>query len=315
MSPEEAFKWFQKTQFLSSPPYFLSHWKTGKKFFYAEGALLAYEETRSHLVVAGEAAFKEGADKKSVYDLFGVFAKNKNKKLCGYYVGEKWKNEGFYKIQVGTSSSVCLKTFDLTAPCAKEIRRSLRKGEDLEYSVKAIPIEERGGSNVDELFAKWKKSKPLLTLKFFLSSPQKNGETAFLEKWITVEKGGETLAFCSLLPYFQEGELSYYVDNIVHNPQKDFHALSFLISSLILSLKAEGVGSLNLGLNPFAKIEGVGMLKNLFRLLYKSPVLYKPRGLHFFKSKFSNLEQEEFCFFQSKRGSLLGLLNMARVTL
>ena len=31
----EALSWFQKSVFFDTPPYFLTHWKTNKKFFYS----------------------------------------------------------------------------------------------------------------------------------------------------------------------------------------------------------------------------------------------------------------------------------------
>lgn len=316
ISFEEALAWFQKTVFVNSPPCFLSHWKTNKKFFLKNDVLIAYEETKSHLIIAGEPAAVEALSTESTLKEFRGFAAAKNKNICGYYVGEAWAEEiELYKVQLGTSTHIQLDNFDLKASSSKEVRRALRKGLELEYVVSAVMQKKRAGhKGLSDLIKQWSNSKLLIELKFILSPPKAEGPVSEVEKWFIVEKGGEVLAFCSLLPYAREGGKAYYVDNLVHNPGRDSHALSFLMSSIIIDLKSEGVTGLNLGLNPFAKVIGGGMMRIFFRALYKSPVVYKPEGLHFFKTKFSGAEENEYCFFQSKRGSLIALVDMARVS-
>ncbi|MCJ8277099.1 MAG: hypothetical protein HRT44_07995 [Bdellovibrionales bacterium] len=120
----QALSWFKKSIFSDIPPYFMTHWKTGKSFFYGNDALLAYEETRSHLVVAGEPLVAAGSDPEELYRAFIDFAKRKKKKICGYYVSQHWWEPQFIKVPLGTSIRIPLSDFDITAPQSKEVRRS-----------------------------------------------------------------------------------------------------------------------------------------------------------------------------------------------
>lgn len=315
-TPEAALSWFQRSIFANIPPYFMTHWKTGKKFFYAADGLLAYEETAHHLIVAGEPLLAAGAEEDGIYSAFHQFAKRKKKRICGYYVSKEWSRSRFFKIPLGTSIRVPLEEFDLKAPQAREVRRALRKGKELNYN--AIPVYRRQRNEnhkVYDLFKKWQSKKLPFQLKFFLSMPQAQNPVDNYEEWFMVEKDGETLAFCSLLPYLRNGELGFYFDNLLYDPERDPHALSFLISFLIEILKEEGVNELNLGLNPFARVEPTTLMGRLFSLLYRVPFFYKPKGLHFFKRKFAGIEEREYCFFQRKKNKWWGLADMAKVTL
>ena len=294
----------------------MTHWKTGKRFFYAGDAIVAYEETPQHLIMAGEPLVAAGSTDDELYTSFTEFAQRKNKKVCGYYVSKKWNWSRFFKIPLGTSIRIPLDDFDIQSPEAREVRRSLRKGDKLNYEATPIPRHNRNESEkVKKLFKKWKKTKLPFHLKFFLSKPNDETLVHTYEEWFMVEKNGEALAFCSLLPYLKEGELGFYIDHLIYDPKQDPHALSFLISFLIEVLKQEGVSELNLGLNPFARVDQTSLMGKLFGLLYHIPYFYRPKGLHFFKRKFTGIEEREYCFFQSQRSKWLGLADMAKVTL
>jgi lysylphosphatidylglycerol synthetase-like protein (DUF2156 family) len=313
---EEALRWFQCSIFADIPPYFMTHWKTGKKFFYAGDALLAYEETNNHLIVAGEPLVAAGSSEEDIYVAFTEYAQRKKKKICGYYVSRKWNWSRFFKIPLGTSIRIPLLDYDFTSSEAKEVRRALRKGQSRDYT--AIPIYRRqraDNSKLQSLFKTWSKAKRPIHLKFFLSSPQPENLVDSYEEWFCVERDGEAVAFCSLLPYLRDGELGFYVDHLIYHPDKEPHALSFLISFLIEVLKEEGVSELNLGLNPFARVDRSHLMGRLFGLLYHIPLIYRPKGLHFFKKKFSGIEEPEYCFFQRKKNKWWGLADMAKVTL
>jgi lysylphosphatidylglycerol synthetase-like protein (DUF2156 family) len=316
LTPSEALNWFQKSIFIDIPPYFMTHWKTGKRFFYGGDALLAFEETDQFFVVAGEPVVAAGSEQNEILRSFEEFARRQNKKICGYYVGQDWRWTNFTKKPLGTSLRVPLLDFDLQASEAKEVRRALRKGAQLDYNV--IPIAQglrEENSKVGHLYQKWRQHKAPFYIKFFLSQPQANSPVSSFEEWFIVEKNGEALAFCSLLPYLRDGELGFYVDHLVQRPGRSPYALSFLLSFLIEVLKGEGVSELNLGLNPFARIEKRGLMERLFSWLYHFPLFYRPRGIHFFKSKFTGIEEKEFCFFQHKQNQWQGLAHMAKATL
>lgn len=311
-----ALDWFQKSIFQDIPPYFMTHWKTGKRFFYAGDALIAFEETKQYFVVAGEPLVAAGSEDVEILRAFEEFARRQNKQICGYYVSQQWRWPRFVKKPLGTSIRIDLPDFDLSSPEASEVRRALRKGQKLDYNV--IPIYQRqreDDTKVSVLFKSWRKAKAPFYLKFFLSKPKASSPVSSYEEWFIVEKEGQALAFCSLLPYLRDGELGFYMDHLVHSPGKDSQALSFLISFLIEILKEEGVRELNLGLNPFAKVEKKGWMERLFSWFYKFPFLYRPQGLHFFKKKFSGIEENEYCFFQANKSKWSGLAHMARVTL
>ncbi|MCB0377762.1 MAG: DUF2156 domain-containing protein [Bdellovibrionales bacterium] len=313
---DEALRWFQKSIFSDIPPYFLTHWKTGKRFFYAGDALIAYEETLQHLVVAGEPLVAAGSDASEVFQAFREFARRKKKKICGYYVGRQFTEPHFFKVPLGTSVRIPLQDFDLSSPDAKEVRRALRKGQQHDYTALPIYRKDRADqSRVFGLYRNWKRAKLPFHIRFLLSKPCANNPVESYEEWFVVEKNGECLAFCSLLPYLQDGELGFYVDHLMYDPKRDPHALSFLISFLIEILKEEGVSELNLGLSPFARVGRESLMARLFSLLYQVPFLYRPRGLHAFKKKFAGIEEKEFCFFQNKNNKWLGLADLAWVTL
>ncbi|MGH1468469.1 MAG: phosphatidylglycerol lysyltransferase domain-containing protein [Bdellovibrionales bacterium] len=315
LNPEDAFSWFEQRKFLNTPPCFLTHWKTNKRFFANDHALLAFEVRGKHHIIAGEAIGESGPAKHKIYEGFKQFSKKKQKNICGYYVGNEWNEEGFLKSSIGTSTSIKLREFDLKTSEAREVRRALKKGLEQNYTLTAL--EEIGGKrkeNLQKLFKEWKKRKLPVKLKFLLSSPLSSSVSNSYEKIFIVEKAGEILAFCSLLPYWKLGKKCFYVDDLIYNPQKDKHALSFLISSLIRYFQELEIEELNLGLNPFANIEEKTFIAKMFKVFYKMPIFYKPKGLHFFKSKFTGTEEPEYFFFQEKK-KLRAVVDMASVTL
>lgn len=306
---DEAFKWFKSSFFNNIPPYFLTHWKTKKKFFYAKEALIAYEETKQHLIIAGEPLVAAGFSDEEVYRSFYQLAKRKKKSICGYYVGKSWKWSQFFKVPLGKSLRIPLQEFDLEAPEAREVRKVLRKGYKLNY--RALPIyrkERVHNQKISGLFKKWQKTKMPFHLKFLLSKPQGKSLVEDYEEWFIVEKDGEPLAFCSLLPYLKDGELGFYTDHLIYDQKQNPQALSYLVSFLIEILKAEGVSELNLGLNPFARVDATHFFGKLFWML-------KPRGLGFLTRKFAGVEEREYCFFQRKKSKWLGFADLAKVTL
>ncbi|MCJ8277100.1 MAG: DUF2156 domain-containing protein [Bdellovibrionales bacterium] len=166
-----------------------------------------------------------------------------------------------------------------------------------------------------DLEKRWRRRKLPVHMKFFLSRPNIDNTISSYEEWFVVEKDNEIIAFCSLLPYLQFGELSFYVDHLIYDPEKGGHSLSYLISYIIELIKDEGVNEINLGLNPFAQVENKGLMGRLFNLLYKIPFFYKPKGLHYFKKKFGGIEEREYCFFERNKTRWSGLAEMAKVTL
>ena len=316
ISPDKAFFWFQKSVFTDTPPYFLTHWKTDKRFFYAGEALIAYEETPQHLVVAGQPLVAAGFTDKVVYRSFREFAERKKKTICGYYVGKKWGWDSFHKVPLGTSIRVFLDEFNIEASKACQVRRAWRKGKQRGYDVVSIPEDERIENwQIKNLFKKWRSRKFFLNLKFFLSSPKFHRFVNPYEQWFIVKKDGDCLAFCSLLPYLAGGRYGFYIDHLIYDPTRESQALSYLISFLIGVLKQSGIVELNLGLNPFARTDRKRPIGRFFHFLYNVPFLYRPKSLHFFKSKFAGTEEREYCFFQNQEDQWAGLFDMAKVTL
>lgn len=310
---KEALEWFQATELHSVPPYFITHWKTKKCFFFFEGSLLAFEKTKNQLVITGEPASKEVSNEAHLYQSFLDFAHKNNKKVCGYYVGKSWENDSFAKRQLGTSFRVHLDSYDFNSSKAKEVRRSLRKGLSSEYKI--IESSDIDVVKLKALLSKWKTKKLPLKLKFFLSLPQQNSPVALYEKWYVIEKNNQYFAFCSTLPYKIKGRKGFYIDHLIYDPYSENQALSFLISSLIYDLKEKGVNEINLGLNPFAEVEPKGSVEKLFSFLYYTPFLYRPKGLHYFKSKFAGQEEPEFFFYEKQAGPWSSLLNMMKTAL
>lgn len=317
ISSVQALSWFKARNFKNTPPYFLSHWKTNKNFFVCSDVLIAYEEASSHLVVAGEPLAQEEKDLSKALEAFLTFAKSKNKKVCGYYVGQSWSHPFFSKVSLGTSSLVLLDHFNLSHPESREVRRALRKGEALNYKVILLQSDSlEDHQRLEQLFNLWKKSKAPFDISFLLSSLKWSHLASEKEKFYLLEKQGEPIAFCSLLPYFKNGTEQFYTDHLVHHPSHDSHALSYLISYLMVELKGQGVEEFNLGLNPFViENKKEHPMESLFAILYKFPLWYRPQGLHFFKTKFPGIEKKEYCFFQKEKNSWFALADMVRLTL
>lgn len=313
VSPDEALKWFQTADLASLPPYFLTHWKTNKSFFVFKGCLLAFEKTKSQFIVTGEPAVTASADTQALYKTFLNFAHRRKKKVSGYYVGTSWENASFSKKPLGTSFRVHLDTYKFNVSKTKEVRRSLRKGISSGYKI--LDSSEIDLIKLKALLLKWRSKKLPVKLKFFLSEPQQNSTVAEYEKWYVIEKNEQYFAFCSTLPYRHDGREGYYLDHLAYDPSSEKSALSFLISSLIQDLKKKGAKEINLGLNPFAKIAPKDITSSLFSCLYHMPFLYRPKGLHYFKSKFAGLEEAEFFFYEKKASPLLTLIDMTKAAL
>lgn len=308
-----ALRWFENTDLVKVPSYFLTHWKTKKNFFFVNGALLAFENTKRHLIISGEPALTKGSDEELLYQSFLSFAHKKGRKVCGYCVGKSWHCDFFTKKPLGTSFRVHLDDYDFKSSKAKEVRRSLRKGLSSEYRV--IESKDIDLVKFQSLLKKWRTKKLPLELKFLLSQPKQNSPTASFEKWYVVEKNKQYYAFCSALPYNNKAKKGFYIDHLIYDPKNEKSALSFLISSLIQNFKEKGVSELNLGLNPFAKIEPNGILEKAFRVLYHMPFYYRPKGIHYFKSKFAGEEEPEFFFYEKNESLWLSLIGMMKTTL
>ena len=192
--------------------------------------MIAFEETSRELIIAGEPLLTDqraGQDQ-DLLQAFSMLAKRRGKGICGYYVGSDWQSKDYSKVFLGTTSRILLPSFDLHSPAAKEVRRGLRKGRSHNYRV--IPLKGKVPADVElvkDLHRKWMVSKLPLRLRFLLSEPQAQHLTSEYEEWFVVEKGGEFLAFISLLPYLRRGQLCFYFDNIIHDPTRESHALSF----------------------------------------------------------------------------------------
>jgi len=216
ISPDKALKVFKQNSFISTSPYFLTHWKTQKSFFYFKGSLLAFEKTKHHFVIIGEPAISANRDENLVYKSFLEYAHSNKKKVCGYYVGKTWKIDSFKKLSLGTSVRINLNTYDLNTSRAKEVRRSLRKGKSSEF--KTLDSTEIDFDKLQILIEKWGSKKLPIKLNFLLSKPRVKTSVSTFEKWFTVEKDGEYIAFCSLLPFQQENCNGYYIDHMVYDP-------------------------------------------------------------------------------------------------
>lgn len=332
LSGKEAYQWFRNREYRDIPPYFLTHWRTGKKFFCAHGGLLAYEESGDQLVVAGEPLYASGdyssldsqwggSDVKmagsSLYAVFEEFARRQRKGICGYYVGQGWRASGFKKIQVGVSRVIDLDHYQQDLPQFREVRRSLRVGLRKGYRVKTI--DKNNSVEVERLRRlthRWRRKKRNVDVKFFLSDPQAISLASDYEEGFVVEYEGEFFAYCSLLPFLKDGELSFYIDHLIHHPYRESHALSYLISFIIETLASEGIYQLNFGLCPFAEtsFKKAGWIEKLFYGLYRWPLFYQAKGLHYFKKKFGGRDEPEFCFFNEKKNRLSQLSKMFQVT-
>lgn len=319
VNTHQAFKWFKENHFNNIPPYFLTHWKTNKKFFQAHHGLLAYEETSKYLVVAGEPLMAEDEEGHYLKKAFFEFAKRKNKKICGYYVSDEWHWTRFSKVPLGTSIYIPLQSYDFQSPKARETRRALRKGHERKYQV--IEADHKHQSEILKLHKVWKKHKLPLRIKFFLSSPLQLQlqpqliSTPELERKFIVKKDGECLAYCSLVPYLSHGKKCFYIDHLIYHPEKEKQSLSFLVSYLIKTLKEQNIAELNLGLNPFAHNTPGKGLARFFDWLYFNPFYYKPKKLYYFKSKFSGIEKTQYCFYEQSLHPIKAVLGLARVTL
>jgi lysylphosphatidylglycerol synthetase-like protein (DUF2156 family) len=313
ISSAQALNWFQNAELTTVPPYFLTHWKTKKNFFFFKNSLLAFEKTSRQFIISGEPAIIDKVNEVPLYVAFLNYAHKNKKKVCGFYVGNSWKNPAFLKRPLGTSFRLNLDSYDFEASKAKEVRRSLRQGVANKYKI--VESHEIDFKKLKLLLNRWKTKKLPVKLKFFLSEPQKNSPTAEFEKWYVIEKESQYFAFCSTLPYKNDGRNGFYIDHLVYDPLEEKAALSFLISSLIQDLKHKGVEEINLGLNPFANVAPKNIVGGLFYSLYQMPILYRPKGLHYFKSKFAGLEEPEFFFYEKQSGPLLSLLGMTKAAL
>jgi len=313
ISSDQALEWFQQADLIVIPPYFLTHWKTKKHFFYFEGALLAFEKTRRQYIITGEPAKTSRDDDEKLYQAFISFAHKRKKKVCGFYVGKSWQSAAFAKRPIGTSFRLKLDDYDFGASKAKEVRRSLRKGAASDYTI--VKSEEIDQDKLSQLLKTWKKKKLPLKLKFFLSEPKANSTTSSFEKWYVVSKNNQYFSFCSTVPYKNGARTGLYLDHLIYDPFQEKSALSYLVSSLIHNAKNDGVDEINLGLNPFANITSNGFTEKIFKSLYKMPFLYRPKGLHYFKGKFAGQEETEFFFHEKKNSPILSLFGMMQTTL
>jgi len=308
--PDQALKWLQTVEPLTIPPYFMTHWKTEKSFFHHDGALLAFESTKTHLVLNGEPLTCSKTDCDNLYRAFMDYALKKKKKVCGFYVGESWESSFFAKRHLGTSFRVLLKNYDLDSSKAKEVRRSLRKGQAQGFRV--VAPQNIDAEKTRALTQKWKAKKLPIQLKFFLSELNLNSSVKEYEKIYAVEKNDQYFALCSTLPYKNKEAGGLYIDHLIHDPLSEKSALSFLVSSLILQLKSQGLDEINLGLNPFAEVPKKDLIGRLFSYLYLTPLFFRPKGLHYFKGKFAGQEEQEFFFYEKGSSALLSLYGMIK---
>jgi lysylphosphatidylglycerol synthetase-like protein (DUF2156 family) len=318
LSSEEALSWYTEHEFVNSPPYFLSHWKSGKRFLLLNGVLAAFEKTKSHFVLSGDPLVSKNASLEDFYNCLAKLVKEHRLKLCGYSLSRSEAVGEFKFRKLGTSSSITLDEFDIESPRAREVRRSLRKGSVNGYKIlnkSSVGDAHAHQKKLSDLVKRWKKAKLPIKINYLLSDPRSLSKVEDFEDWYVIEKKGSYWAYCCLLPYVKNGKKSYYIDHLIYDPRNESHALSFLVSSIVLKLKAEKISELNLGLNPFASIDGSDVISKILRALYSMPVLYRPRGIHYFKRKFSGNESNEYLFCEKQKSEFHALADMAMLAL
>ncbi len=321
ISAQEAYSVFDKLEIKNSPYYFLSHWKTQKKFIYYKDLVLsAYDESSSHIILAGDPLILKKASDSTLLGFINelhLYARSINKSICGYCMSLDFfkthsKNPKIVLKKLGTHLKLCPQTYDFDAPYAKESRRSLRIGLKNSYKViKDTNHLNNSNSKLLKLTRNWKKSTLPFRFKYFLSHPTDSKELQNLELKFAVEKDNNYYAYLNLIPFFDNGAISYYIDSLVYDPKNETHSLSFLVAHVIQHLKEKQIKTLNFGFCPFSKIESKDIYSYLFRFIYKNKFFFSPSGLHYFKKKFGSQEEEsEFYFFEENHSKSLALFNI-----
>ena len=260
--------------------------KNEKKVFKSEKGKVFFEESYWHLVMAGEPVVSPRFEMAELLKDFLSFAKRRRKRVCGYYCSEAFNEmDLFQKRQIGTSTVLCLSNFNLKGREKRDLRRALNQGERDQLTFEEIKTGTRKvDSKLDQLYQKWICTRRGPRIGFLLSPPCIEKSDRCFAVW---EKN-ELIAFVSLFAYEQEGKCSYYVDDMIHDPQGHRFALNYLLAEICLLLKKERVGHLSLGLNVFDGMNRSGVLGwgLSFFDFFQWP--YKSKGLFLFKRKFSH---------------------------
>ncbi len=301
-------------------PLHKTHIKTGKQFKFLDKGLVSYEETKSCFVVAGDPVCKFKKDIPFVLDQFVQWAHEQGKTVCGYYFSQ-FAAEGVTRLKsypAGITLGTNLSDFELAGKKSKEIRRALNFGKK-----NNLVFQELYNDDYFELFfelknleSKWFANKSTFKKIKFLLSPLRADQNKISDRSFVVKsKKNKIIAFVSLDEFKEPGQQSsFYVDHMFQSPSSYRLALDYLISEIILTLKAEKRVYLDLGFCPFQGVRPLNFIQSgLFLTKYMS-YIYNSKGVYSYKKKFSNYTKSSYMLMDPKASKAKQILSLSQVT-
>lgn len=287
--------------------------KAKHKVFSTKSGWVAYKESPWHWVMAGEPCCESREDISVLIEEFSDAAKKKRKGVCGFYFSEGFESSSFKKNLIGTSTFINLKNFQLSGWQSRDVRRALNRGknDELEFLEINVLDDKKWQEEVDSLHQKWICTKRGPRIGFLLSPPKiSKSSRAFL----VIGKDKKLQAYASLFEYSKNGKISYYLDDMIQEPEGYSFAIDYLISKLILRLRDEGAEKVSLGLNAFDEVKAVNLSAGMMRIVEKLQWPYKSQGLYRFKRKYGREKEKNFFVTKKKDNHFMQWLSLAWVT-
>lgn len=281
----------------------------GLSYWFADDAVVAYADTGSAWVSAGEPVCAAERTR-DVVERFTQVAQSANRRACFFHV-----SEGFLA-QSGLSSTH-IGELPVWDPCAwrailqstrslrEQLRRARAKGVTTRI-VSADEIENEAAplrAQCDALIARWLHGRRMSELKFMvlLHPYGYPGE----RRYAVAERDGNVVGMAVALPIYGRG--GWFVEDLLRDPHAPNGTAELLVDALMQTFAAEGVRYATLGLAPLAG--EVGPLLALTR--HYTTRLYNFPGVRSFKEKLKPARWEPV-YLAHPRGEL-GLLAMRDV--
>ena len=306
---------------LASYPLHKTHLKTGKCFYCTDLGAVAFEKHMGQVVVAGDPVAATVLEKETLLKEFQSWAHRRGYSISGYYFSQQLAlrvSEEFEVYRAGVSHMVSLPNYSIRGHARRDVRRALNQGVRGALLFGEIPPDgkEEWLSSIEALTCRWFRRKRRPAIRFLLSQPQLEFFGAETERWfiVTDPAGRQVQAMVSVLGFEQDGGVTYYVDQLIQDPQGHRFALDYLIARLIAQLRIEGASELSLGLSPFHNVQGPRLVDRLLAWLGQAQWLYNSRGIYQFKKKFTSYEQTRFLLLDREHSKAKQLAAMTVAT-
>ncbi|KQZ80883.1 hypothetical protein ASD64_11360 [Mesorhizobium sp. Root157] len=212
---------------------------------------------------------------------------------------------GFYINEMGTETSLDLKTFDFRGPSRRNFRTAVKRFEAGGYTARESLVAALHPDGARAISEQWRRTRTTKRHELsFLVRPVVLADEPDVRKFFIFDPSGKPVAFAFFDPVYENGMLTGYLSSTRRRlPEIEPLAGYYLLHSAIEKFRAEGVRTLHLGVSPFHEIHDKDFNKNWlvrrsFRFVYTNALtnrfIYPFQSLAKHKDSYGGTKQQTY---------------------